>query len=94
MRTRRVPTRQVHYVPASSYHVRSPFAADVTRSPVIREDYVSQGDDGLPEGTHEGATAQNGFTALAYYRCSTCLGAAREDLLDEHVCPPEAIQEP
>lgn len=81
-----IPTYQGHYVPPRPHAPRGPFPPDLFVKPGVETDYVPQSDSGeadLPPG----ATAQNGFREVKYYRCRMCESVVRDVDLDDHVCP-------
>lgn len=54
------------------------------KGPVNYEYEQAYAEDG--ENFPLGATAQNNFTPLKWYRCNDCDGRVREDELDLHEC--------
>jgi hypothetical protein len=85
MRIERIVTKQGHAVPEAAYAPRGPFPAELfTAKPVIT-DYVAQSDSGGPE-LPEGATAQNNYREVRWFRCRDCFGTVRENELDSHNC--------
>lgn len=88
MRVQRIQARQGHPVPDTAQRSRGPFPAELYASAPIVTDYEPEGEGVPPEGT-----AQNGYRAFKWYRCRQCLGAVREDCLDEHECEEADDQE-
>jgi hypothetical protein len=87
MRVTQVDAIQVHYIPSRPYAARDidellPRELFTTE---ITEEYESADDEG---GSHlaPGATAQNNYNPIKFYRCRHCNGRVGEDELDLHVC--------
>mgnify|MGYP000187321295 CR=1 FL=1 len=85
MKIVRVQAVQAHEVPKRVYEPRGPFPAEIFDEPEIVYDYQSEDDEGgssLPEG----ATAQNNFKPIKYYRCVYCHTRVADYEIDEHDC--------
>jgi hypothetical protein len=54
----------------------------------VETDYEPQSDSGEPD-LPPGATAQNGFKEVRFFRCRECELVLRENELDDHECPEE-----
>lgn len=92
MRIRQVFAEQAHYVPDKPHYPRGPFPPELYRRPEIVSDAEPQPDGGGPV-IPEGATAQNNYTPLKWYRCRACLEPVREDDLENHYCEVDADAE-
>lgn len=80
-----VPVYQGHYVPSRPYAPRGPFPPELYAKPGVETDYIPQSDSGegdLPMG----ATAQNGWREVKYYRCRACDNVVRDVELEDHAC--------
>jgi hypothetical protein len=80
-----IQTFQGHPVPNKVTPARGPFPAELFRQAEVVNDYAqAYPEDG---GDFElGATAQNNFKPLKWYRCYECHGRVREDELEQHEC--------
>ena len=85
MRTRTVQAEQAHYVPPAPHLPHGPFPQELyVREPIVY-DNEPEPDGGGPV-IPEGATAQNDYRPLKWYRCRFCLETVREDELEAHRC--------
>ena len=85
---RTVATYQGHPVPDRITRPRGPFPPEL----FINEPTVYEYEQAYPEDGsdfQEGATAQNNFVPLKWYRCYDCHERVREDELDDHECEEE-----
>lgn len=89
----RVPVYQGHPVPSRPHAPRGPFPPDLRATTGVNTDYAPQSDSGEPD-LPVGATAQNGFEAVKYFRCRFCDGVLREEELDDHYCEGMNEQNP
>ncbi len=83
-----VPVYQGHYVPPRPHAPRGPFPPELYAKGGVETEYVPQSDSGegdLPQG----ATAQNGYREVKYFRCRLCEDVVRDVDLDSHKCPEE-----
>ena len=81
MRVIRKPAYQGHAIPTRAGYARNPFEAEVLAQPTIVTD------DNDPDVLYPpGATAQNDYRGLQFYRCRECGMTVSEDDLDNHVC--------
>lgn len=82
---RTVATYQGHPVPDRVTRPQGPFPPELFMQEPINYEYEqAYAEDG--ENFELGATAQNNFTPLQWYRCYDCHGRVREDELDQHEC--------
>jgi hypothetical protein len=89
MRIIRVQAVQAHPVPRRAYYPSDdPFSSELTAEPEIIYDYHSEsaedGTDFIP-----GATAQNNYTPVKYYRCKYCDERVADYALEQHICEDE-----
>lgn len=85
MRTRITVAEQAHYVPSVPHKPHGPFPPELyARAPIVYDNEPQP--DGGGAVIPEGATAQNDYKPLKWYRCRYCLEAVREDELDTHWC--------
>lgn len=76
---------QGHPVPTKVTSPRGPFPPELFAQPEVISNY----DPAFPEDGEDfplGATAQNNFKPLKWYRCYECHGRVREDELEQHIC--------
>ena len=82
---RQVQTFQGHPVPAYAHNPRGPFSPELFVKGPVNYEY----DQAYPEDGEDfalGATAQNNFKPLKWYRCVDCSERVREDELEQHEC--------
>lgn len=84
-----VPVFQGHPVPDRPHAPRGPFPPELYATHGVETDYEPQSDSGEPD-LPPGATAQNGYREVRFYRCRTCLGVVREHDLDMHECSEDS----
>ena len=85
MRVTQIQTYQGHPVPNHVTAPRGPFPPELFRQPETVYDYEQAfAEDG--SNFSMGATAQNNFTPLKWYRCYDCHERVREDELEQHAC--------
>jgi hypothetical protein len=89
MRITKVDAVQVHYVPTRAYPPRSLDSfedlVDIYNDTRVVVDYEHEDDEGSSK-LDPGATAQNNYKPVKYYRCRRCDERVSEYELDEHVC--------
>jgi hypothetical protein len=79
---------QGHPVPQHAHMPVGPFPRELFAQGPINYDYEqAYAEDG--ENFEPGATAQNNFIPLKWYRCYDCHERVREDELDDHECEEE-----
>jgi uncharacterized protein YlaI len=85
MKITRVKAVQAHPVPSAVYEPRGPFPAHIFEEPEIVTDYVVE-DDEHGGNFEPGATSQNNYKPVKYYRCKTCRARVDEAHLSAHTC--------
>lgn len=83
-----VPVYQGHPVPSRPHAPRGPFPQELFARGGVETDYEPQSDSGEPD-LPPGATAQNGYQEVRFFRCKLCLTVLRETEVDGHECPEE-----
>lgn len=83
-RIRRIPAEQAHAVPQRAYMPQGPFDREltITERVVVNE----RGPDDGGGFTPMGATAQNDFKEVKWYRCTYCGDLIRETHIEGHEC--------
>lgn len=82
---RTVETFQGHPVPTRVTRPQGPFPPELfMNAPIVYNDEQAFAEDG--SNFPLGATAQNNFTPLKWFRCRDCENRVREDELDLHEC--------
>ena len=76
-RVTRIQTYQGHRVPDHAYYPSFGFQAD---TPVVVDTDVQ------PDDLDTGATAQNNFQGVIFYRCQDCEAVVRDDEVESHRC--------
>jgi len=85
MRIERIKTKQGHPVPKQATHPKGPFPPELMQRPQVISDYVPQPDGGEEEFPL-GATAQNNFKAVRWFKCKKCSEIISEQKLPSHSC--------
>lgn len=80
MRVLRRAAVQAHAVPETAGYPRGPFGPDILAKPVVVHEDVS--DTPFPMG----ATAQNDYRGIRYFRCKNCLDVVADHEVDAHIC--------
>jgi hypothetical protein len=85
---RTVPTFQGHPVPTRVTQPQGPFPPEL----FYQSEVINEYEEAFPEDGGNfalGATAQNNFKPLKWFRCYDCHARVREDELDLHQCEEE-----
>ena len=85
MRIERIVTKQGHPVPKQSTYPSGPFPPELFETPHLISDYTPQPDGG-DEEMPVGATAQNNFQPIKWFRCKTCTDIVPEHEVTSHTC--------
>lgn len=85
MRIERIITKQGHPVPDTAHAPRGPFPPELFETMPVVTDYVPQPDSGDTE-IPIGATAQNNFQAIKWFRCKLCTLTMNEHEVNDHDC--------
>ena len=85
MKITRVKAVQAHPVPAVVYEPKGPFPAHIFEEPEIVTEYEIEADE-HGENFEPGATAQNNYKPVKYYRCKACWERVSERELSSHDC--------
>ena len=85
MKITRVRAVQVHPVPERVQEPIGPFPEHLFDEPEIVADYHPE-DDEAGADFQLGATAQNNYKPVKYYRCKSCHARVTEKELESHVC--------
>ena len=80
-----VPVFQGHPVPDRPHAPRGPFPPELLRRPERAADVEPQPDGG-GESLPMGATAQNNYRPVRWFRCRDCSEVLAEADLDDHTC--------
>ena len=84
MRVRRIPAEQAHETPMRAYSPQGPFDRELTIPERVQ--VPGEGPDEGGNYTPMGATAQNGFREIRWFRCTYCGILVRESHLGSHEC--------
>ena len=85
MKITRVKAVQAHPVPDRVHEPRGPFPDHIFDEPEINTEYSSE-DDEAGINFEPGATAQNNYKPVKYYRCKTCQVRVTYEGTETHVC--------
>lgn len=85
MRIERIATRQGHPVPDTAHSPKGPFPPELFETPKVVTEYLPQPDGGGEE-IPVGATAQNDFKPLKWFRCKICTEVIAEHEISDHPC--------
>lgn len=85
MKITRVKAVQAHPVPSRVHEPRGPFPDHIFDEPEIVSDYTSE-DDEAGINFEPGATAQNNYSPVKYYRCKACHARVASNDLELHAC--------
>lgn len=85
MKITRVQAVQAHPVPKRVHEPRGPFPDHLFDEPEIVDRYPVEQDENGGEYAL-GATAQNNYKPVKYYRCKTCDARVSGTHLEAHVC--------
>lgn len=85
MHIQRIKTKQGHPVPKTAGYAKGPFPPELFEQPEVISDYTPQPDGGSEE-IPLGATAQNNFKPVRWFRCKTCKDIIPESQLGNHSC--------
>ena len=85
MRIFKVNAIQAHPVPNRVRPARGPFPDELFEEPEIVDDYFPELDEDGSE-IALGATAQNNYKPVKYYRCKVCDERVSEYELGDHEC--------
>ena len=88
MHIQRIKTKQGHPVPKTAGYAKGPFPPELFEQPEVISDYTPQPDGGEEE-IPLGATAQNNFKGIRWFRCKTCKDIVPENKLGDHTCEVE-----
>lgn len=70
---------------------QGPFPNELFTHPPVVTDYQQVSGNGGPE-IPLGATAQNDYKALKWFKCKSCADVIKESELTRHVCPDIGLQ--
>ena len=88
MYIQRIKTKQGHPVPKTAGYAKGPFPPELFEQPEVISNYTPQPDSG-DEEIPLGATAQNNFKGIRWFRCKTCRDIVPESKLGNHSCEVE-----
>lgn len=85
MKITRVKAVQAHPVPSTVHEPRGPFPVHIFDEPEVVSDYAVENDE-HGSNFEPGATAQNNYKPIKYFRCKNCRAKVAELSLSRHVC--------
>lgn len=85
MKVTRVKAIQAHPVPDRVHEPRGPFPDHLFDEPEVQSEYESEYDE-AGVNFEPGATAQNNYRPVKYYRCRNCHARVSQLNLDTHTC--------
>lgn len=85
MKITRVAAVQVHPVPKRVHEPRGPFPEHIFDEPEINNEYPPEASEN-GDDFELGATAQNNYKPVKYYRCKSCRERVSADVVDNHAC--------